>query len=200
MCFLQIAHKYLVEKHLSPEDKKQFKEQLYRIWFELYARRGSSRWVESGTAPKHTFTKGICDYDVNCLTLVHWLCGAHPVGITVSGNWTFLSILYPYDLTSLTTSCSSDIIWKDVAAWKEKSDQLCIWHEYYNISINVFVVCCLFCLLLGLTHQGLNMCLLARPEEGGQSSAFITGSSSTYKRSWDISTTKATASMPIHPR
>lgn len=47
MC-LQIAHKYLVEKHLSPADEAQFKEQLYRIWFELYARRGSSRWVESG--------------------------------------------------------------------------------------------------------------------------------------------------------
>lgn len=43
----QIAHKYLVEKHLSPADETQFKEQLYRIWFELYARRGSSRWVDS---------------------------------------------------------------------------------------------------------------------------------------------------------
>lgn len=47
---LQIAHKYLVEKNLSPADETQFKEQLYRIWFELYTRRGSSRWVESGTA------------------------------------------------------------------------------------------------------------------------------------------------------
>lgn len=47
--FLQIAHKYLVEKRLSPMDDTKFKEQLYRIWFELYARRGSSRWVESGT-------------------------------------------------------------------------------------------------------------------------------------------------------
>lgn len=44
---LQIAHKYLVEKHLSPENLTQFKEQLYRIWFELYARRGSSRSVGS---------------------------------------------------------------------------------------------------------------------------------------------------------
>lgn len=49
---LQIAHKYLVEKNLSPADETQFKEQLYRIWFELYTRRGSSRWVESGTARK----------------------------------------------------------------------------------------------------------------------------------------------------
>lgn len=55
----QIAHKYLVEKNLSPADEKQFKEQLYRIWFELYARRGSSRWVDSGTAPKYNFTDGI---------------------------------------------------------------------------------------------------------------------------------------------
>ncbi|MED6241872.1 hypothetical protein ATANTOWER_029008 [Ataeniobius toweri] len=44
----QIAHKYLVEKHLSPQDETEFKEQLYRIWFELYARRGSSRPDSSG--------------------------------------------------------------------------------------------------------------------------------------------------------
>lgn len=42
---LQTAHRYLVEKNLSPADKTEFKEQLYRIWFELYARRGSSRWA-----------------------------------------------------------------------------------------------------------------------------------------------------------
>ncbi|KAI3373237.1 hypothetical protein L3Q82_006546 [Scortum barcoo] len=45
---MKIAHKYLVEKHLSPADDTQFKEQLYRIWFELYARRGSSRPDSSG--------------------------------------------------------------------------------------------------------------------------------------------------------
>lgn len=56
---LQIAHKYLVEKNLSPADETQFKEQLYRIWFELYTRRGSSRWVESGAARKYSFTGGI---------------------------------------------------------------------------------------------------------------------------------------------
>lgn len=56
---MQIAHKYLVEKNLSPADETQFKEQLYRIWFELYTRRGSSRWVESGTARKYSFTGGI---------------------------------------------------------------------------------------------------------------------------------------------
>ena len=39
----QIAHKYLVEKKLSPENEKDFKKQLYMIWFELYARKGSSR-------------------------------------------------------------------------------------------------------------------------------------------------------------
>lgn len=55
----QIAHKYLVDKHLSPADETQFKEQLYRIWFELYARRGSSRWVDSGTAPKYNLSDGI---------------------------------------------------------------------------------------------------------------------------------------------
>ncbi|KAM9781737.1 uridylate-specific endoribonuclease B isoform X2 [Syngnathus typhle] len=45
---MKIAHKYLVEKQLSPQDETQFKEQLYRIWFELYARRGSSRPDSSG--------------------------------------------------------------------------------------------------------------------------------------------------------
>ncbi|XP_047234825.1 uridylate-specific endoribonuclease B [Girardinichthys multiradiatus] len=45
---MKIAHKYLVEKHLSPQDETEFKEQLYRIWFELYARRGSSRPDSSG--------------------------------------------------------------------------------------------------------------------------------------------------------
>ncbi|XP_012731641.2 poly(U)-specific endoribonuclease-B [Fundulus heteroclitus] len=45
---MKIAHKYLVEKQLSPQDETEFKEQLYRIWFELYARRGSSRPDSSG--------------------------------------------------------------------------------------------------------------------------------------------------------
>ncbi|KAK0152936.1 Poly(U)-specific endoribonuclease-B [Merluccius polli] len=45
---MKIAHKYLVEKHLSPENEKDFKKQLYRIWFELYARKGSSRPDSSG--------------------------------------------------------------------------------------------------------------------------------------------------------
>lgn len=48
---LQIAHKYLAEKNLSPADDTKFKEQLYRIWFELYARRGSSRWVDLSLPP-----------------------------------------------------------------------------------------------------------------------------------------------------
>ncbi|PWA23096.1 hypothetical protein CCH79_00002439, partial [Gambusia affinis] len=45
---MKIAHKHLVEKQLSPQDDTEFKEQLYRIWFELYARRGSSRPDSSG--------------------------------------------------------------------------------------------------------------------------------------------------------
>ncbi|XP_072230874.1 uridylate-specific endoribonuclease B [Leuresthes tenuis] len=45
---MKTAHKYLVKKNLSPENEKEFKEQLYRIWFELYARRGSSRPDSSG--------------------------------------------------------------------------------------------------------------------------------------------------------
>uniref|UniRef100_A0A8K9UD66 Uridylate-specific endoribonuclease n=1 Tax=Oncorhynchus mykiss TaxID=8022 RepID=A0A8K9UD66_ONCMY len=45
---LSIAHKYLVEKQLSPEGLLEFKEQLYRIWFVLYARRGTSRPDSSG--------------------------------------------------------------------------------------------------------------------------------------------------------
>lgn len=51
LLFLQIAHKYLAEKNLSPADDTKFKEQLYRIWFELYARRGSSRWVDLSLTP-----------------------------------------------------------------------------------------------------------------------------------------------------
>ncbi|XP_052313504.1 uridylate-specific endoribonuclease B-like [Oncorhynchus keta] len=46
--FSLIAHKYLVEKQLSPEGLPEFKEQLYRIWFVLYARRGTSRPDSSG--------------------------------------------------------------------------------------------------------------------------------------------------------
>ncbi|XP_077361890.1 uridylate-specific endoribonuclease B [Festucalex cinctus] len=45
---MKIAHRYLVAKNLSPRDETQFKEQLYTIWFELYARRGSSRPDSSG--------------------------------------------------------------------------------------------------------------------------------------------------------
>lgn len=40
----QIVHKYLVEKNLSPLDTSAFKEQLYCVWFELYARKGSNRY------------------------------------------------------------------------------------------------------------------------------------------------------------
>lgn len=70
---LQIAHKYLVEKNLSPADETQFKEQLYRIWFELYARRGSSRWVGSGAVPKYDFTSKIWHHDGNHTTQRKWL-------------------------------------------------------------------------------------------------------------------------------
>ncbi|XP_018611855.1 uridylate-specific endoribonuclease B [Scleropages formosus] len=45
---MKITHKYLVEKQLSPKDTEEFKQQLYGIWFELYARRGSSRPDSSG--------------------------------------------------------------------------------------------------------------------------------------------------------
>ncbi|XP_016151444.1 uridylate-specific endoribonuclease B [Sinocyclocheilus grahami] len=38
---MKMAHRYLVRKHLSPEDTADFKKQLYHIWFELYARRGA---------------------------------------------------------------------------------------------------------------------------------------------------------------
>ncbi|XP_063751157.1 uridylate-specific endoribonuclease B isoform X2 [Eleginops maclovinus] len=45
---MKIAHKYLAEKNLSPKDETKFKEQLYRIWFELYARKGASKPDSSG--------------------------------------------------------------------------------------------------------------------------------------------------------
>jgi len=53
----QLAHEHLVEKQLSPKDDAQFKEQLHRIWFELYARKGSSRWVESGNSDQVEISK-----------------------------------------------------------------------------------------------------------------------------------------------
>ncbi|CAL8400383.1 unnamed protein product [Boreogadus saida] len=45
---MKIAHKYLVDKKLSPENETDFKKQLYTIWFELYARKGASRPDSSG--------------------------------------------------------------------------------------------------------------------------------------------------------
>ncbi|KAM6970538.1 uridylate-specific endoribonuclease B [Aplochiton taeniatus] len=45
---MELAHNYLVEKELSPKDLTKFKQQLYRIWFELYARGGSSKPDSSG--------------------------------------------------------------------------------------------------------------------------------------------------------
>ncbi|XP_067084682.1 uridylate-specific endoribonuclease B [Osmerus mordax] len=45
---MKLAHQYLVRKNISPEDLTDFKKQLYRIWFELYARRGSSKPDSSG--------------------------------------------------------------------------------------------------------------------------------------------------------
>eukprot|EP00064_Thunnus_orientalis_P017055 superscaffoldBa00003522_g17130 len=85
---MKIAHKYLVEKHLSPRDETQFKEQLYRIWFELYARRGSSRWVDAGTALQCNFTSGICHYD-DSSGFEHVFVGETRGGRTVIGfhNW-----------------------------------------------------------------------------------------------------------------
>lgn len=52
----------------------------------------------------------------------------------------------------------------------------------------------------GQTLQVLNTCLLERRGEVGPSSAFTTGSSCTYRKSWDTLTTRATASMLTHPR
>ncbi|XP_060747095.1 uridylate-specific endoribonuclease B [Tachysurus vachellii] len=45
---MKIVHNYLVKKKLSASDTSVFKEQLHHIWFELYARRGSSRPDSSG--------------------------------------------------------------------------------------------------------------------------------------------------------
>ncbi|GCC21705.1 hypothetical protein chiPu_0020180 [Chiloscyllium punctatum] len=45
---LQIAHRYLVEKGRAKENKEEFKQQLYDIWFCLYARKGSSLPDSSG--------------------------------------------------------------------------------------------------------------------------------------------------------
>ncbi|XP_039629778.1 poly(U)-specific endoribonuclease-B [Polypterus senegalus] len=45
---MKIVHRYLAEKQLSPKDLSDFKQQLHCIWFELYARKGSSRPDSSG--------------------------------------------------------------------------------------------------------------------------------------------------------
>uniref|UniRef100_A0A4W3J5X4 Uridylate-specific endoribonuclease n=2 Tax=Callorhinchus milii TaxID=7868 RepID=A0A4W3J5X4_CALMI len=45
---LQIAHSYLVKKGQAQASKEKFKQQLYDIWFRLYARRGSSQPDSSG--------------------------------------------------------------------------------------------------------------------------------------------------------
>ncbi|XP_062868082.1 uridylate-specific endoribonuclease B [Trichomycterus rosablanca] len=45
---MKIVHKYLEKKNLSPVDADAFKNQLYHIWFELYARKGSIRPDSSG--------------------------------------------------------------------------------------------------------------------------------------------------------
>ncbi|XP_078063561.1 uridylate-specific endoribonuclease B-like, partial [Mustelus asterias] len=45
---LQIAHRYLVKKGRAKMSKEEFKQQLYDIWFSLYARNGSSQPDSSG--------------------------------------------------------------------------------------------------------------------------------------------------------
>ncbi|XP_072326971.1 uridylate-specific endoribonuclease B [Scyliorhinus torazame] len=45
---LQIAHRYLVEMGRAKVNEEEFKQQLYDIWFSLYARKGSSQPDSSG--------------------------------------------------------------------------------------------------------------------------------------------------------
>ncbi|XP_067915429.1 uridylate-specific endoribonuclease B [Heterodontus francisci] len=45
---LQIVQRYLVEKGKAKANEKEFKQQLYDIWFSLYARKGSSHPDSSG--------------------------------------------------------------------------------------------------------------------------------------------------------
>ncbi|XP_063059266.1 uridylate-specific endoribonuclease B isoform X2 [Engraulis encrasicolus] len=52
---MKIVHKYLAEKRLSPEDVEGFKKQLYRIWFELYTRKGSSSSKPDSSGFEHVF-------------------------------------------------------------------------------------------------------------------------------------------------
>lgn len=56
------------------------------------------------------------------------------------------------------------------------------------------------CFPPGQILQVSSTCLLERRGDDGPSSDFTTGSSSTCRRSWDTSTTKATALMQIPPR
>ena len=208
---LQIAHKYLVDKHLSPADTTKFKEQLYRIWFELYARRGSSRWVESGTEPKHTVTSAVESGIVvvavltlrNCNTSSKHDEGVYPLHVQ-DGSCHFstycdrtmqdfvkLAILNNAKLQSSEMSRSFR---------GKKISHHCIEDEW-DISMNEFVVWCSpLRLPPGRTPRGSNTCLLERREEAGPWLAFTTGSSSTCRRSWDTSITKATVSLHIHPR
>ncbi|VDP77426.1 unnamed protein product [Echinostoma caproni] len=42
---MQEAHQFLVSKRLSPAGKRDFKEQLYNIWFKFYRRNGQVLFV-----------------------------------------------------------------------------------------------------------------------------------------------------------
>lgn len=44
---MQHVHKYLVSQGKSPSTERQFKEQLYNLWFKLYRRTKGSRALDS---------------------------------------------------------------------------------------------------------------------------------------------------------
>ncbi|XP_005990888.1 uridylate-specific endoribonuclease C [Latimeria chalumnae] len=51
---MKLAHQYLVEKNLAEPDLKDFKTQLYKIWFQLYSRTGN-RGKPDSSGFEHVF-------------------------------------------------------------------------------------------------------------------------------------------------
>uniref|UniRef100_A0A665XB00 Uridylate-specific endoribonuclease n=1 Tax=Echeneis naucrates TaxID=173247 RepID=A0A665XB00_ECHNA len=67
---MKCAHKYLVRKGQSPSDTKQFKKQLYDIWFRLYHRDRSGG--EDSCGFEHVFV-GETKFDQEIMGLHNWV-------------------------------------------------------------------------------------------------------------------------------
>lgn len=85
---MQHVHKYLVSQGKSPSSERQFKEQLYDLWFKLYRRTRGSRALDS-SGFEHVFVGetrgGTYAALLTCTTqcgsgywvVQYWLCKLH---------------------------------------------------------------------------------------------------------------------------